>query len=104
MHTLTTRRSMLTCLLIIVLTAATMFGIDRFGKNSRVFGRTGTIQSNSIDKRRVDYPTDAYQIWKQAGYQGRTIVYVSDRWESFDPGELIPTQLFRAYPLQLYNT
>jgi hypothetical protein len=104
MHTLTTRRSMITGMIIVVLTAVAIFGIDRFGRNSRVFGRTGTIQAHSIDIKQVDYPEDAYGIWKQAGYRGRTIVYISDRWESFDPGELIPAQMFRAYPLQLYNT
>jgi len=47
---------------------------------------------------------DAYRALKEAGYRGRTIVFVADRWESFDPGELTPVQMFRAYPLQLYNT
>lgn len=94
---------MITCLIITLLTVVAMFGIDRFGKNSRVFGRSGAIQSRYIDNKQVDKPTDAYLIWKQAGYRGRTIVYVSDRWDSFDPGELIPAQMFRAYPLQLYN-
>jgi len=91
-------------MVIVVLTAVAIFGIDRFGKNSRVFGRAGTILALGIDKKLVDNPADAYRIWKQAGYLGRTVVYVSDRWESFDPGELIPVQMFRAYPLQLYNT
>jgi len=104
MHTLTTRRSMITGMIIVVLTAAAIFGIDRFGKNSRVFGRSGTIQSPYVDKIQVDNPEDAYRLWKQGGYRGRTVVYVADRWESFDPGELIPAQMFRAYPLQLYNT
>ena len=101
---MTIRNSVITCMIIVVLSAVTIFGIDRFGKNSRVFGRTGTIQAQNIIKKQVDNPTEAYRIWKQAGYRGRTIVFVSDRWESFDPGELIPAQMFRAYPLQLYNT
>lgn len=104
MHKLTTSQSIFTCLTIVVLTAVTIFGIDRFGINSRVFGPVGTIQVQNISKKLVDKPTDAYRTWKEAGYRGRTIVYVSDRWESFDPAELIPAQMFRAYPLQLYNT
>jgi hypothetical protein len=95
---------MITSVIIVVLTAVAITGIDRFGRNSRVLGRSGTIQAHNIDKIKIDNPMDAYGIWKQAGYRGRTIVYVADRWESFDPGELIPAQMFRAYPLQLYNT
>jgi hypothetical protein len=102
--TLNTFRCIFTCVIIVVLTAATIFCIDRFGKSSRVFGRIGYFHSRDIDKKQVENPKEAYGIWQQAGYRGRTIVYISDRWESFDPGELIPTQMFRAYPLQLYNT
>jgi hypothetical protein len=104
MHTLTTRRSMIVCLVIVLLTATAIYRLDRFGRSSRVFGRTGTMQARHIVQKRVDNPDDAYRIWREAGYRGRTIVFVSDRWESFDPGELIPTQMYRAYPLQLYNT
>ena len=104
MSVVTTRRCTITCLIIVLLTAVALVGIDRFGKSSRVVGTTGTIQAEQIVKKRVDDPKEAYRIWKNAGYQGRTILYVADRWESFDPGELIPAQMFRAYPLQLYNT
>jgi hypothetical protein len=67
-------------------------------------GPTGAIQAEQIVKKMVDDPKEAYRFWRNAGYQGRTILYISDRWESFDPGELIPAQMYRAYPLQLYNT
>ncbi|MDD2851349.1 MAG: hypothetical protein PHY09_05520 [Desulfuromonadaceae bacterium] len=101
---MTTRSITITCVLAILLAIITLVGIDHYGRNSRVIGQTGTIQAQNIGKRLVDSPADAYHIWRDAGYQGRTIVYVADRWESFDPGELIPIQFFRAYPLQLYNT
>ena len=104
MHTLTTRRSMITAMIIVLLATLAMIGIDRFGRNSRVSGPAGTIQAPSIVKKRVDDPREAYRIWKDAGYRGRTIVFVSDRWASFDPEELIPARMYRAYPLQLYNT
>src|ERR1039457_7303174 len=104
MQFLTTRRCTITSLIIVLLTAGALIGLDRFGKNSRVIGPTGTIQQQNVVRKRVDNPKDAYQIWKEAGYRGRTIVFIADRWESFDPGELIPAQMFRAYPLQLYNT
>jgi hypothetical protein len=87
-----------------MLTAGAIALIDRYGKSCRIIGPTGTVQVQNIDKRLVDSPLEAYQIWKQAGYQGRTIVFVSGRWESFSPGELIPVQMFRSYPLQLFNT
>jgi hypothetical protein len=87
-----------------LLTAAALASLDRFGKSSRIVGQTGTIQTEQIVKKMVDDPKEAYRIWRNGGFQGRTILYVADRWESFDPGELIPAQMFRAYPLQLYNT
>lgn len=90
--------------MIVLLTIGTLVLLDRFGRNSRVISQVGTIQVQTIVKKQVDDPKEAYRIWRDSGYQGRTIVYVADRWESFDPGELIPAQMFRAYPLQLYNT
>ena len=104
MQSMSTRRSITTCFIIVLLTAGAVFWLDRFGKSSRVISNTGTIQSLQIVKKMVDDPKEAYRIWRNSGYQGRTILYVADRWESFDPGELIPAQMFRAYPLQLYNT
>jgi hypothetical protein len=104
MQTVTTRHYIITCVIIVLLAAATLVFLDRFGKSSRVVGLAGTIQAQQIVKKMVDDPKEAYRIWRNAGYQGRTILYVADRWESFDPGELIPAQMFRAYPLQLYNT
>jgi hypothetical protein len=104
MHAMSTRRSITICLIIIFLTAAALASLDRFGKSSRVVGPTGAIQAEQIVKKMVEDPKEAFRIWRNGGYQGRTILYVADRWESFDPGELIPAQMFRAYPLQLYNT
>ena len=104
MHTLTTRRSMIMCVVVVALSTVAVLGVDRLGRSSRVIGPHGAIQAQTIAKSEVDNPADAYRTWKSAGYRGRTIVYVSGGWESFDPGELVPVQMFRAYPLQLYNT
>jgi hypothetical protein len=101
---LTTCRCIITCLLVAFLMVVVLAGLDSFGRSSRVFGTTGTIQAQGVAKKLVDDPKDAYRIWREAGYRGRTIVVVTDKWESFDPGELIPAQMLRAYPLQLYNT
>lgn len=104
MNLLTARSCLLSSMLILLISAGAIYGIDRFGRNSRVFGTIGSLQAPTVVKKQVAAPQDAYRLWKEAGYQGRTIVFVADRWESFDPGELIPSQMFRAYPLQLYNT
>jgi hypothetical protein len=104
MKSLTTRRFLISSILAVLLAAVTVTGLDRFGRNCRVFGSTGGLREQHIVKKLVDDPRDAYRLWKEAGYRGRTVVFVSDRWESFNPGELIPAQMFRAYPLQLYNT
>jgi len=100
----TTRRYLISSLTVVFLTVATLFGIDSFGRNSRVIGSTGIIHAQNVYRKQVDNPKDAYRIWREAGYRGRTVIFIADRWESFDPGELIPAQMFRAYPLQLYNT
>ncbi|MEI6702870.1 MAG: hypothetical protein WCL71_04955 [Deltaproteobacteria bacterium] len=104
MHTLTTRNCFIVGALFILISLVALVAIDRFGKNSRVIGSTGIIHAQNVYRKQVDSPKDAYRIWREAGYRGRTVVFIADRWESFDPGELIPAQMFRAYPLQLYNT
>ncbi|MEI6207994.1 MAG: hypothetical protein WCP20_14525 [Desulfuromonadales bacterium] len=101
---MTIRRDIVTSLTIVFLAIGSLVGIDHVGKSNRVTGRAGNIQAQEIVRKMVDDPRDAYRFWREAGYQGRTVVYIADRWESFDPGELIPAQMFRAYPLQLYNT
>jgi len=104
MHMLTTRRSVIACLIIAVLAVAALLGVDRFGRESRVLGLYGTIQEPQGIRKIVDQPVDAYRIWKEAGFRGRTLVFVSGNWETFDPGALVPPRMFRAYPLQLFNT
>ena len=104
MHTLTTRNCFIVGALFILISLVALVAIDRFGKNSRVIGSTGIIHAQNVYRKQVDNPKDAYRIWREAGYRGRTVIFIADRWESFDPGELIPAQMFRAYPLQLYNT
>ena len=98
------RGTLLTLGVAVFLTVAALAGIDRYGRNSRIFGSVGTLQSRHGMRCRVEDPKAAYRVLKEGGYRGRAIVFVSDRWESFDPGELIPAQMFRAYPLELYNT
>lgn len=104
MQSLTIRRCTTTCLVVLLLTAAALFWVNRFGTGSRVVGRTGGVTEQGIVRKVVDDPREAYALWKQAGYRGRVVVYIADRWESFDPGTLIETQMYRGYPLSLYNT
>jgi hypothetical protein len=104
MHVMSVRRYITTSLIIVFLTVGTLVWLDRYGKSCRVIDPTGSIQEQAIIKKMVDDPKEAYRIWRNSGYQGRTILYVADRWESFDPDTLIPAQMFRAYPLRLYNT
>lgn len=104
MPPLTPRRSMMTALIVLLLSAGALFAVDRFGTGSRTAGRSGALAEPGGVRRTVEDPTEAYRLWKQMGYRGRHLVFVADRWESFDPGELIPERMYRAYPLQLYNT
>jgi hypothetical protein len=104
MHNLTSRHCMATCLAFLLIAAGVLSGLDRFGKQSRVAGTAGGLRDPQVVKQLVADPLEAYGVWKRAGYQGRILVYIADRWESFDPGTLIPDRMFRAYPLELYNT
>ena len=104
MHRRTIRGIAATCGIVFVLAASVLIGIDGYGKGRRIYGATGAIRDRQIVKRMVNSPVDAYRLWKDAGYRGRTVLYIAEKWETFDPGELIPAQMYRAYPLQLYNT
>jgi len=71
---------------------------------TRHAGPAGSIGKAPVVTYLVETPTDAYALWKEAGYRGRTVVFVSGSWPSFVPGERIPEQMYRAYPLELFNT
>lgn len=103
MQPLTTRRSVITCLSIVLLTAFALALLNRYGLNSRIMGQVGAPQDRQVLKSLVDDPGQAYWLWKEKGFQGRVVLFAADRWESFDPDELLPSQMFRAYPLQLYR-
>ncbi len=104
MQPLAIRTILVTIGIILLCTVAALYASDRYGKKHRVVATADTLQSLSGMPHQVEAPADAYRIWKNAGLRGRTVLFVADRWESFDPGELMPPQLFRAYPLPLYNT
>jgi hypothetical protein len=104
MHSLTTSRSLTACLIVALLAAAVLISLDRLGKGHRVLGPSGSPGDGSVVREVVDDPRQAYRLWRREGYHGRTLLYVAGRWESFDPGQLLEEQLWRAYPLKLYNT
>lgn len=91
------------CILVLLVTALALFGLDRFGRGNRVFGRVGSFAGRDVPLLEVEGPKEAYLSWRQAGYRGRTLVFIADRWESFVPSELLPADLFQVYPLQLYK-
>jgi hypothetical protein len=103
MRTLTARSCLFTCLATCLLTAGVVAGLNGFGTKSRVVGPAGTLQDPRVVRELVAEPSDAYRVWKKGGYRGRTLVFAAERWESFNPDELIPPQMFRPYPLELYN-
>ena len=104
MQQLTARTTFVTIGIVLLCASAVLYVTDRYGAANRVVAVVAPLQSLTGSKQLVENPSDAYRVWKSAGFTGRTVLFISDRWESFDPGELIPAQLFRAYPLQLYNT
>ncbi len=99
----TARRCLIICALIAILAAGIIAGLDSYGSRSRIVGKSATINSPEIVKFMVDNPLEAYRIWKESGYRGRAIVFVSDRWESFDPVDLTEAPMSRPYPLELYS-
>ena len=91
------------CLLFTLLAAGVAVGLDHYGRGSRVFGKSGGINSTETLKLVVDEPVDAYRSWKESGYRGRTVVYLADRWETCNPDEMMPAPVARPYPLEMVN-
>lgn len=99
-----TKLSLTASLVLAVLFVLALFWLDARGVARRQVGPSGALAAPQVVKRLVATPGDAYLLWKEAGYRGRTVVFVSGSWPSFVPGERIPDQMYRAYPLQLFNT
>lgn len=99
-----TKLSLTASVALVVLFVLALFWLDARGAASRVVGPSGAIGAPQVVKRLVQTPAAAYAAWKEAGYRGRTVVFVSGTWPSFVPSERLPEQMYRAYPLELFNT
>ncbi|GFO70105.1 hypothetical protein GMLC_36840 [Geomonas limicola] len=99
-----TKLSLTACLSLVVLFVLALYGLNAYGVSTRHAGPAGSIGRARAVTHLLQNPTDAYALWKEAGYRGRTVVFVSGNWPSFVPGERLPEQMYRAYPLELFNT
>ncbi len=80
-----------------------MSALDSYGKSRRVTGPHGRVDSTVVRKQLISNSVDAYRIWKDAGYRGRTVLFVTDSWESFKPHLPESEPVSRPYPLSLFN-
>ena len=88
----------------VLLALATLFSLERYGRGNRSFGSVGGLTDSRVPKFLVATPQDAYRIWKSAGASGRSVLFVSGRWEELEASETeVDPPMSRPYPLRLYR-
>ncbi|MCM0080608.1 hypothetical protein L4X63_03290 [Geomonas sp. Red32] len=101
---LSSRSSLIATIILLLLAVSALFALDRYGKSRRSWGAYGPLGSPQAAIRLTGRPEEAVAVWKDARCRGRLVLYVSGRWPSFVPGERLSEELYRDYPLRLYNT
>lgn len=92
-------RQFLYSIIIIVLLSMGIIFLDRFGKSSRIMDNGHLLGTSGIRKYSVNNPEEAYHLWKQRGFKGRTVVSLSEELSSAMPRVDIKAD----YPLNVYN-
>ena len=91
------------CVLILVLAVVSCFGLDRYGKSSRRSGPAWRVGRDAVTPLVVASPEAAYRAWKAGGYRGRTVLYLADGWDRFDPNQFNEPESHLAYPIKTYR-
>lgn len=88
---------------IVLLAAVTLYALDSYGRNARVYGVAGRLDDPRVEKVVTATPQEAYQLWKKRRFKGRNVVFVGDKWERIDTTQYNEAPVYRQYPLKLYN-
>lgn len=87
---------------IILLSIIVLFSIEGYGRRSRVTGQSCFLNGPKLIKVPVDYPEEAYKLWKKKGFKGRIVVSLSRRLNFVLPEEtLIPARM--SFPIKVFN-
>jgi hypothetical protein len=95
------KQSVLICTVIAVAAIGSLIALDTYGKSNRVYPGAGRLDAREVEKIMVEIPAEAYSAWKSRGFKGRTVLFVSDKWERLD-GTVEPP-VSRPYPLNVYR-
>lgn len=88
---------------LILLCAAALAGVNRYGEARRVYRPAGAATAATVDRLTVDTPEEAYAHWRTVGVRGRRILFFTGEWEKIAPERFFDVPLERNYPLALFN-
>lgn len=101
---MSSRNCIILSLALVLCAAGALFLLDWYGRNARIYGVTGGIDTPGVEKRLVESPLEAYRFWRSRGFRGRTILFVADKWERLDRDDvLVDPPPSRTYPLKLFK-
>ena len=101
---ITPRNCIILSLALVFCAAGSLILLDSYGRNARIYGATGGIDTTGVEKRLVESPLEAYRFWRSRGFRGRTILFVADKWERLDRDDvLVDPPPSRTYPLKLFK-
>jgi hypothetical protein len=92
-------RQLLFSIGIIALFSMGIIFLDRFGKSSRIMDNGHFLGTRGIKTTSVNNPEEAYRLWKQNGFKGRTVVSLSEEVSSAMPR----VDIEAGHPLNVYN-
>lgn len=87
---------------LIILSPVILLSVERYGRDSRSAGISYSLADPALDRATIDYPEEAYTLWKQRGFKGRVIISFSRRlnFVRLEADALIPPM---SFPLQVFN-
>jgi hypothetical protein len=88
---------------IFLLFLVVLFSLDALGRKSRVMGAGGLPSDRGVRKAVVDFPDEAYSLWKAEGFRGRVVLSFGKRLNFVLPeeGSLMPPMPFPMKPFNL---
>lgn len=89
---------------VLLLAVAVSLGLTHYGRASRSYRAATPVDRPGEARFLTDSPQEAYRLWRAAGFRGRLVLYLADRWQRLDPAEVQDNPpMSRPYPLSLYR-
>ncbi|MDP2166928.1 MAG: hypothetical protein Q8J64_01200 [Thermodesulfovibrionales bacterium] len=89
---------------VLLFFSLTLISLEAYGRNSRASGIGHPLDSHQMVIASVDYPEEAYLLWKNTGYKGRVVVSLSSRlnFVHTENNALIPQEV-SSFPVTVHN-